>query len=192
MILPRRRFLRLGGAAAFTGLVSAVATPALADVLTKSTDLVTKKTRKIALHNLHTGESVNTEYWANGEYIPDALKAVNKVLRDWRNDQVHEIDPKLVDMLSLMRSWMDKDDAFQVISGYRSPASNSKMHEASAGVAKNSLHMQGKAIDIRMPGCDLKNLHGAALKMRCGGVGYYPVSNFVHMDTGRVRTWQGA
>jgi uncharacterized protein YcbK (DUF882 family) len=192
MILPRRRFLRLGGAAAFTGLVSAVATPALADVLTKSTDLVTKKTRKIALHNLHTGESVYTEYWANGEYIPDALKAVNKVLRDWRNDQVHEIDPKLVDMLSLMRSWMDKDDAFQVISGYRSPASNSKMHEASAGVAKNSLHMQGKAIDIRMPGCDLKNLHGAALKMRCGGVGYYPVSNFVHMDTGRVRTWQGA
>src|SRR4051812_15775159 len=135
MNLPRRRVLRLGGAAVFTGLVSSVASPAFADLLTKNTDLVTKKTRKIALHNLHTGESLDTVYWADGQYVPEALTAVNKVLRDWRNNEVHTIDPKLVDMLSLMRSWMDKTDAFQVISGYRSPVSNAKMHEASSGVA---------------------------------------------------------
>jgi uncharacterized protein YcbK (DUF882 family) len=193
MYLPRRRVLRLGGAAVLTGVVSSLVNPALADIASPAvTNLVQKRTRKIALHNLHTGVSLNTEYWAEGHYIPEALTAVNKVLRDWRNDEVHEISPKLVDMLSLMRSWMDKDDAFQVISGYRSPVTNAKMHAASDGVAKNSLHMKGMAIDIRMPGCDLKNLHGAALKMRCGGVGYYPVSNFVHMDVGRVRTWQGA
>jgi uncharacterized protein YcbK (DUF882 family) len=193
MNVPRRRVLRLGGAAVFTGLVSSLAGSAFADIAGPAvTNLVAKRTRSIALHNLHTGESLNTEYWVNGAYVPEALTAVNKVMRDWRNNEIHEIDPKLVDALSLMRSWMDKSDAFQVISGFRSPVSNAKMHEASSGVAKNSLHMEGKAIDIRMPGCDLKNLHGAALKMRCGGVGFYPVSNFVHVDVGRVRTWQGA
>ena len=185
MNLPRREFVRLGGAALFTGIASTIATPALAE-------LVTARHRSIALQNLHTGEKLDVEYWANGKYIPQAMAAINKVMRDWRNGEVHEIDPKLIDSLSLMRNWLGRKEPFHVISGYRSPATNSKLSAASSGVAKNSLHTQGKAIDIRMPGCDLKNLHGTALKMRCGGVGFYPVSNFVHVDTGRVRTWSGA
>jgi uncharacterized protein YcbK (DUF882 family) len=185
MELPRRRVLRLGGAALVSGLVSSLATPAFAE-------FVTRKSRTLGLESLHTGEKFHGEYWANGEYLPDALKEINHVLRDRRNGAVHEIDPKLLDSLSLMRSWMQRTDPYLVISGYRSPESNGKMAAASSGVAKNSLHMQGKAIDVRMQGCELKSLHSAALSMKCGGVGYYPVSDFVHMDTGRVRTWKGA
>jgi uncharacterized protein YcbK (DUF882 family) len=185
MELPRRRILRLGGAALVTGLVSTVATPALAE-------FVTRRTRSLALESLHTGDTFSGEYWANGEYIPEALAQINHVLRDRRNNDVHEIDPKLLDSLSFMRNWMGRTDPYLVISGYRSPESNAKMAKASKGVATKSLHMVGKAIDIRMQGCQLKSLHNAALSMRCGGVGYYPKSDFVHMDTGRVRTWSGA
>ena len=185
MELPRRRILRLGGAAVLTGLASSIASPALAE-------LVTRRSRNLALQNLHTGETVNVDYWANGNYIPEALAEINKVMRDWRSGEIHAIEPRLLDSLSYMRNWMGRKDAFHVISGYRSPTSNAKMASASSGVAKKSLHMEGKAIDIRLPGCELSSLHKAALSMRCGGVGYYPVSNFVHLDVGRVRNWSGA
>ena len=185
MELPRRRVLRLGGAALVTGLASTIASPALAE-------LVTRKSRRLALQSLHTGEKVDVEYWANGNYIPDALAEINKVMRDWRSGEVQAIEPRLLDSLTFMRTWAGWKEPFQVISGYRSPATNSKLSAASSGVAKKSLHMEGKAIDIRMAACDLKSLHKAALSMRCGGVGYYPVSNFVHVDVGRVRTWSGA
>jgi uncharacterized protein YcbK (DUF882 family) len=184
MELPRRRFLRLGSAALVTGF-SSVATPAFAE-------FVTRRSRTLGLESLHTGEKFSGEYWANGAYLPDALKEINHVLRDRRNGAVHEIDPKLLDSLSLMRSWMQRNDPYLVISGYRSPESNSKMAAASSGVANNTQHTHGKANDVRKQGCELKSLHSAALSMRCGGVGYYPVSDFVHMDTGRVRTWKGA
>ena len=185
MELPRRRVLRLGGAALFTGLASTVATPAFAE-------FVTARHRTLSLESLHTGETFDGEYWANGAYLPDALARINHVLRDRRNNKEHEIDPKLLDSMSFMRNWMGRKDPFMVISGYRSPESNAKMAAASKGVATRSLHMDGKAIDVRMQGCELKALHSAALSMRCGGVGYYPKSDFVHMDTGRVRAWKGA
>jgi uncharacterized protein YcbK (DUF882 family) len=186
MELPRRSILRLGGGALFSGLVCSVGTPAFAE-------LIAAKPRTLSLESLHTGEKFNGEYWANGKYLPDALERINHVLRDRRNNKVHEIDPKLLDTLSLLRGQMGRAaDPYLVICGYRSAESNAKMAAASSGVAKNSLHVQGKAIDVRMPGCALKTLHGAALSMRCGGVGYYPRSDFVHIDTGRVRTWNGA
>ena len=147
--------------------------------------------RTVAFHNLHTGESLKALYWDNGAYVPDALSAVNHVLRDFRNGEVHPIDPKLIDLLTTLSGQLDTATPFQVISGYRSPATNAMLHAHSDGVAKGSLHMQGLAIDIRLADVDLDRLHRAALGLAAGGVGYYPSSDFVHVDVGRVRRWGG-
>ncbi len=147
--------------------------------------------RKIALHNLHTGESLQAIYWEEGRYVPDAIAAVNKVLSDFRTGDQHMMDPGLIDLLSTLNKKVDAKTPFQVISGYRSPKTNAMLHGHSDGVATKSLHMQGMAMDIRVEGVALKHLHNAALDMGRGGVGYYPSSNFVHVDVGRVRKWQG-
>jgi uncharacterized protein YcbK (DUF882 family) len=145
--------------------------------------------REVSLFNLHTGEQLKAEYWHNGRYVPDALRAVATVLRDHRNGSVHPIDPSLLDLLHQLRSRVGSKAPFNVISGYRSPETNALMHEVSAGVAQHSFHMQGKAIDIRLPGTRLGVLRRAALAMQSGGVGYYPADDFVHVDTGPVRRW---
>lgn len=147
--------------------------------------------RLLAFDNIHTGEKLKVEYWAEGEYLPDALAQVNHVLRDFRSGDVHPIAPQLLDLLSMLRSRLETAEPVTVISGYRSPATNALLrgeHEHS-GVASKSLHMQGMAIDIRIAGRSLAAVHTAALAQRGGGVGYYPQSDFVHMDVGRVRTW---
>ncbi len=147
--------------------------------------------RLLAFDNLHTGEKLKVEYWADGQYVPEALAQVNHVLRDFRSGEVHPIAPQLLDLLSLLRARLDTGAAVNVISGYRSPATNAMLrgeHEHS-GVATKSLHMQGMAIDIRIPGRPLAAVHTAALAQRAGGVGYYPQSDFVHVDVGRVRSW---
>jgi uncharacterized protein YcbK (DUF882 family) len=150
--------------------------------------------RRLALHNLHTDERIDAVYWENGDYVPDAVQAMNKVLRDHRNGEVHAMDRDLYDLLDALAAKVETRQPFQVISGYRSPASNAKLAAASKGkqVADRSLHIKGKAMDIRLEGDNLRHLHKAALSLGRGGVGYYPVSNFVHVDTGRVRTWQGS
>ncbi|MES1203268.1 MAG: DUF882 domain-containing protein, partial [Pseudomonadota bacterium] len=148
--------------------------------------------RRLALVNTHTGDTFNDAYWHQGAYVPDALGAINHVMRDYRSGDVHAIDPNLLDLLDDLRGHVDAGAPFQIISGYRSPATNAAMHEASSGVAAHSLHMDGKAIDIRVGGVDLTNLRDSALLMSRGGVGYYPTSNFVHVDTGRVRRWSGS
>ena len=145
--------------------------------------------RTLSFTNLHTGEKLRTTFWAQGDYIRDELKAVNRVLRDHRSGDVHAMDPKLLDLLYLLQQSVAVKGAFHIISGYRSPATNRQLSARSSGVAKKSLHMQGKAIDIRLPGCELKQLQKAALALQAGGVGYYPKSNFIHVDTGRVRRW---
>ena len=129
-----------------------------------------------------------------GEAFADAVQAMNKVLRDHRNGEVHAMDRDLYDLLDALAAKVESRQPFQVISGYRSPASNAKLAAASKGkqVADRSLHIKGKAMDIRLEGDNLRHLHKAALSLGRGGVGYYPVSNFVHVDTGRVRTWQGS
>jgi uncharacterized protein YcbK (DUF882 family) len=159
--------------------------------LTPLTALADTAPRTVAFHNLHTGESLKALYWENGEYVPDALSAVNYLLRDFRNGEVHTIDPKLIDLLTTLSARVDTSTPFQVISGYRSPATNAMLHAHSDGVAKSSLHMQGLAIDIRLADVDLDRLHRAALGLAAGGVGYYPTSDFVHVDVGRVRRWGG-
>jgi uncharacterized protein YcbK (DUF882 family) len=127
-------------------------------------------------------------YWADGGYIPESLAAINKVLRDHRSGTIHEIDRRLLDLLSQLRTTLDSTESFQIISGYRSPQTNAKLRSQSNGVATHSLHMDGMAADITLPGRSLQLIKKAAIAMKAGGVGYYP-SQFVHVDVGRVRTW---
>jgi uncharacterized protein YcbK (DUF882 family) len=145
--------------------------------------------RSLSLKNLHTGEQINQPYWMAGSYLPDSLSAINSVLRDHRSGEVYPIDPGLLDLLSALQQRVNSRRGYEVISGYRSPASNAMLQSKSNGVAKRSLHMQGKAIDIRMPGIQLAQLHSTAREMKSGGVGLYTSSNFIHVDTGRVRYW---
>ena len=145
--------------------------------------------RRVAFHNLHTGESVNEVYWENGAYVPGALSQVNHVLRDFRTGQAHTIDPGLLNLLDALSARVGTRGPFHVISGYRSPQTNAMLRRVSPGVAHDSLHMKGLAIDIRLADVDLPRLHQAALSLRGGGVGYYPASDFVHVDVGPVRHW---
>ena len=147
------------------------------------------KARSLKFYNLHTGESLKTTYWENGSYVPEELARINYILRDFRANEVKPIDPALLDLLVRAQRRLDTSEPFQVISGYRSPLTNAMLHANSEGVAVHSLHIDGKAIDICVPGRSLAQLRGAALAQQSGGVGYYPKSNFVHVDTGRVRFW---
>ena len=183
MTLARRELLRTGLAAAAGAATFAVPALALADA---------KGVRKLGFKHLHTGESLDVAYWENGAYVPDALGAVNHVLRDWRTNQTHVIEPKLLDLLTALQAKVGKEERFEVICGYRSPATNEMLHERSSEVATHSLHMVGQAIDIHLPGVELASLRDAAMNLGLGGVGYYPASDFVHVDIGRVRHWGGA
>jgi uncharacterized protein YcbK (DUF882 family) len=177
--LNRRKFLKLGMLAAALPLPAfASRGPSVAE-------------RRLSFDNLHTGEKLDLPYWIEGDYVPDALAEINHVLRDFRTNQVATIDPNLLDLLHRVNATLETSRPFQVISGYRSPASNQMLASHSNGVAKHSLHMQGMAIDVRLPGVPLADLRQAGLMMKGGGVGYYPASNFVHLDVGRVRTWGG-
>ena len=179
--LRRRDALKFGAA---LGL-SALSAPALAQA-------APGEVRRAVLHNLHTGEAFDEVYFANGRYMPDALAAAQKVLRDWRTGDQHYMDPGLFDALHAIQGRLETRAPFQIISGYRSPRTNAMLHARSSGVASNSQHTVGKAVDVRIQGVDLNNLHRAALNVSAGGVGLYPVSNFVHVDVGRVRRWTGA
>jgi uncharacterized protein YcbK (DUF882 family) len=165
-------------------LASAVGMPALAKAAQPA-----PAERTLRMYNTHTGESLRSVFWAEGQFIPDALKDINKLLRDHRNDKIAEMDPKLIVLLNDVSDKFGNNQVLHIISGYRSPESNAKLAAASNGVARHSMHMEGKAIDIRLPGKNLAQLHKAAMSMKAGGVGYYPDSQFVHMDTGRVRYW---
>jgi len=145
--------------------------------------------RALRFTHTHTGERLAIEYFADGTYLSDALATVNQFLRDFRTGDVHDIDPELLDLLHGVAAMTDTSKPFQVISGYRSPATNEMLRHRSEGVAAGSLHMNGQAIDIRLADVPLAALRRAALAARRGGVGYYPSSNFVHVDTGRVRAW---
>ncbi|TXI19656.1 MAG: DUF882 domain-containing protein [Nitrosomonas sp.] len=147
--------------------------------------------KKLSFLNLHTGERVRQVYWANGRYVPGALREINHVLRDHRTGDRYTIDPELFDMLHLLQRKLSTNQEFHVISAYRSPASNQMLAAQSGGVAKNSLHTHGKAIDIRLPGRRLSEVRAAAMSLQAGGVGYYPSSDFVHLDTGSFRFWGG-
>lgn len=145
--------------------------------------------RILAMHNLHTGEETEVVYWRDGRYEAGGLADLNTLLRDHRSGEVWDMDPELLDQLYLLQRQVGVERPYQIISGYRSPSTNAMLRGQSKGVAKRSLHMQGRAIDVRLPGYPLAKLRETALAMQAGGVGYYPKSNFLHLDTGRVRFW---
>lgn len=178
----RRRLLKLGLAASTALFVPSAFARSSADTFTAAE-------RKLSLLNLHTGESLEATYWAEGQYQNDELTAINRILRDHRTGDIHQIDNNLLDLLNTLHHKLDAKQPFQIISGYRSPKTNAVLNKKSNGVAKKSLHMQGKAIDIRLPDRALPELQKAAIACQAGGVGYYAKSNFIHIDTGRVRRW---
>ncbi|HEX3847653.1 MAG TPA: DUF882 domain-containing protein [Steroidobacteraceae bacterium] len=147
--------------------------------------------RSITLISLHTDEHLAVEYARGGAYLPAALDKIENVLRDFRTGDRHVIDPALMDYLCDAAQALGVQPRFRVISGYRSPKTNAQLHERSAGVAQHSLHMEGRAIDVRLAGIDCADLAARAVQMQRGGVGYYRASDFVHLDTGRFRTWKG-
>lgn len=178
-IVSRRSLLKLGlGTAAIT----LFATPLDAAVRAMPE-------RALNLYNTHTGEWLKTVYWANGSYLPKSVSQVSRFLRDHRSGDVRAMDPRLLDLMAAVHRKFGNKGAIHIISGYRSPASNAMLVSASDGVAHNSLHMAGKAVDIRIPGATVRGVGKAAKSLKAGGVGMYPSSNFVHIDTGRVRTW---
>ncbi len=153
-------------------------------------DLLGSSERSLSLFNTHTGEKLKrVVYWEGGDYLPDALHSISYLLRDHRADEVKQIDPQTIDMLFALKQKFSIEQPFEIISGYRSPQTNRLLRSASNGVAKKSFHMQGKAIDLRLPGVPLQTLRKAALQLKLGGVGYYPKSDFVHVDIGAVRSW---
>ena len=149
----------------------------------------TEAARQLAFYNLHTGESLSAVYWEGGRYLEDGLAEIDYVLRDFRTGEVRSIDPGLLDLVHRLRRTMDAKQPVHVISGYRSAATNAMLARRSRSVAKNSYHVKGMAIDLRFPERRLADLRAAALALAGGGVGYYPKSDFVHVDTGPVRAW---
>lgn len=173
----RRRFLALTLAtAANMAAVPALARPHAAE-------------RAIAFHNIHTGESLNALFWADGRFVAEGLSEIDRIMRDYRTDEIQQIDRNLIALLHRLQSLVGTNRPFHIISGYRSPKTNAMLRKNGRGVAVTSLHMQAKAADVRLPGVALAELHRAALSMQKGGVGYYPKSDFIHVDTGRTRKW---
>lgn len=177
----RREFLRLGLAAT---AAATVLQPA------ESLALIKAPPRQLSVVNLHTGEQIKAAYWAKGRYLREGMREINRLMRDHRNGAVHPMDPRLLDVLFQLQRRVGTRGPIQLVSAYRSPQTNALLQEADPdGVATHSYHMDGKAVDIRIPGLPLRTLHRAALSMRAGGVGYYPGSNFVHIDVGPLRRW---
>jgi uncharacterized protein YcbK (DUF882 family) len=180
-ICSRRRFLR------DLALVSAGAL--LFPPVDAFTRIATQK-RPLSFHHLHTGERLIILYSPGKPYALSILNKVNYFLRDHRTDEVHPIDPALLDILYAVSRLTGSHGAFKVISGYRSAETNAMLYRRGSGVARYSLHRQGRAIDIRLSDINTNFLQRAAVALRCGGVGYYPEADFVHLDTGRIRAWQ--
>ena len=145
--------------------------------------------RMLSFYHTHTGKNLEVTYFEDGDYRADGMKQIRSFLADWRNGAERDIDPALMDILWQIQMKGRHRDTFEVISAYRSPETNNLLRSRSSGVAKNSQHVPGKAIDIRLRGMDTQNLRDIALELQMGGVGYYRKSDFVHVDTGRVRRW---
>ena len=180
-MIQRRKFIKqvaLFGATSGLAVGHAHASPNRTDV---------EKT--LRLYNIHTGEKVEATFWAEGRYIDEEVQMLDILLRDHRANEVQAMQRKLYHHLSKLPTMLDPKQGVHIISGYRSAATNQYLRNNTGGVAKKSLHMQGRAIDIRMPGVSTRDVSKAARSMRIGGVGYYPKSGFVHLDTGRVRQW---
>ena len=145
--------------------------------------------RRLQMHSGRTGEKINTIYWIEGDYVPEALAEINRFVRDWRTNDVIDFDTRTIDILAAAHRMLDADAPYTLLSGYRSPKTNAMLRSRSRAVARNSLHMTGKAADIRLQGRSVSQISRAAIACSAGGVGKYSRSNFVHVDCGDVRVW---
>ncbi|MCL1628424.1 MULTISPECIES: YcbK family protein [Roseinatronobacter] len=145
--------------------------------------------RKLHFYSGRTGEKINIIYCIDGKYIPEAIAEINHFFRDWRNNKVHKIDERTVDILAAAHNLLDVDEPYMLLSGYRSPETNAMLRARSRGVARNSLHLKGQAADVRLQSRSVSEIARAAAACKAGGVGRYSGSNFVHMDCGVVRSW---
>jgi uncharacterized protein YcbK (DUF882 family) len=177
--LRRRDLLRLGACAGAVMLPM----PALARLAPRADE------RTLKLYNLHTGETLRATYWADGKYVPDALRALDRILRDHDTDAEIEIDPRLLDLIHAIESKIGATQGLDVVCGYRSPETNARLVREGRVHARNSFHISGQAIDFRVPGKDLRLVRRLAMGLQQGGVGYYPRAHFIHVDTGPVRHW---
>ncbi|MCK6261809.1 DUF882 domain-containing protein [Vibrio sp. ZSDE26] len=179
MVFSRRHFLKLAGGS----LVIASGIPSIAQASYPD------RPRHLVMNNLHTGESVEASYFNGVDYVEGELDRLNYLCRDFRRNEVHPMDRRLFDKISKIQTLLGTEAEVQIISGFRSPATNEALRANSNGVAKKSFHMLGQAMDFRLEGVNLKQVRDAALSLKSGGVGYYPRSNFIHIDTGPVRSW---
>jgi len=180
--MNRRQILRLGGLAALVWAVPS-SVRAAADKITAAAP------KRLSFFNTHTGEQLESVFWEAGDYLPDELRRIDHILRDPLTGETKEMDVRLFDLLHRLRQNLAAPNAFHIICGYRSPQTNAALRQKSSGVAAHSLHMTGQAVDIRLPGVPLPSLRRDALALKAGGVGYYPQSDFIHVDVGPVRTW---
>ncbi len=171
--------------------ISALALNTVAFVLAAPALSLARQTvpRSLSFYHTHTAEKLDIQYGTVTGYNEDALATIDQFLKDFRTGEAHPIDPNLLDQLAALSHNFGNQGRFEVISGFRSPKTNQKLRNKSSNVAKRSLHMKGQAIDVRLTGVKIKNLQQCALQLQRGGVGYYPKSDFIHLDTGRVRFW---
>ncbi|WP_170769780.1 YcbK family protein [Ruegeria lacuscaerulensis] len=181
--MTRRALL---GAFAATAVVAAPTYSNAAGFLRGGGDI-----RRIRMYSGRTGERIDMIYWVDGKYIKDAVKEVNHFMRDWRTDQVKDMDLRTIDIMAASHNLLDVDEPYTLLSGYRSPQTNAMLRSRSRRVAKNSLHMKGQAADLRLSSRSVSQMAKAAMSCRAGGVGKYYRSNFVHMDCGDIRSWGG-
>ncbi len=183
-LTSRRRFL----SQLACGALMAIASPGIVPAAVRHVYGGTGH-KALSLENIHTGEKLNLTYFERGRYFQDALVEVNHFFRDYRTGDVHPMDPSLLDILHDLKGRLAVAKPIKILSGYRSPRTNASLRRRRRGVAKHSMHMEGRAIDIRISGVDVRHIRNAAIALGRGGVGYYPRSNFIHLDTGDFRTW---
>lgn len=181
--ITRRSLL---GAFAATTLVAAPTYSKAAGFLKGAGDI-----RRLSMYSGRTGERIDMIYWVEGKYIKDALKEVNYFMRDWRTNDIKNVDLRTIDIMAAAHNMLDASEPYMLLSGYRSPKTNAMLRSRSRNVAKKSLHMEGKAADLRLSTRSVSQMARAAEACRGGGVGKYSRSNFVHMDCGPLRTWRG-
>jgi uncharacterized protein YcbK (DUF882 family) len=182
--VSRRKFLGFGAVATVGALSATSIIPSASAAIVRN-----EGARKVSFRNSHTGEMFSGVYRVGDKYLPDAFDRINIVLRDFRTNELFPIDPRVIDIVYTVHGMTQQSEPFEILSGYRCPKTNSMLRAGSGGVAKNSLHMTGQAIDLRLPGFNTKRIRDLAVSLMAGGVGYYAKSNFVHMDTGDVRSW---
>jgi uncharacterized protein YcbK (DUF882 family) len=181
LMVSRRNVLTGGLVALASSFIPRKAISAVKDLLVPE--------RSLFLYNTYTGEKLQADYWSDGQYLTDTLTEINHIFRDHLTETIEAIDTNLLDLLFAIKEKLNINEPFHIVSGYRSPQTNAKLRKRKRGVAKNSLHMYGKAVDIRVPSYSTGALKLTAMDLQAGGVGYYPRSGFVHLDVGEVRHW---